>query len=68
MTKLKRFLVFAGDDYYPSGGWGDFRGSYDTLEEALASCVCDPGDWTAHDWMHVIDAETMEKVASSGSD
>lgn len=32
-----RYLVFAGEDFYPSGGWSDFRGAFDTLEEAMAS-------------------------------
>lgn len=35
---MKRFLAFAYDSYYPSGGMGDFRGDFDTLESALASC------------------------------
>lgn len=33
---MKRFLVFAFDQYYPCGGWGDFCGSYETVEAALA--------------------------------
>lgn len=32
--KLKRYLVFDFPDYYPGGGWQDFEGSFDTLEEA----------------------------------
>lgn len=31
-----KYLVFAYDNYYPSGGWNDFRGVFDTLEEAQA--------------------------------
>lgn len=31
---IKRWAVFAGDNYYPSGGMGDFRASFDTKEEA----------------------------------
>jgi len=34
---LKRFLIFGHDDYEASGGWGDFKGSYDTLDEAKQS-------------------------------
>lgn len=33
---MKRFIAFAYDQYYPGGGMGDFIGSADTLEEALA--------------------------------
>jgi viroplasmin and RNaseH domain-containing protein len=31
---MNRFLLFAGYDYYPAGGWGDFKGSFDSKEEA----------------------------------
>ncbi len=31
---LKRYLLFAYQDYYPSGGWDDFKDSFDILEAA----------------------------------
>jgi hypothetical protein len=31
---VKRYVVFGYEEYYPAGGWGDFKGSYETLEEA----------------------------------
>jgi hypothetical protein len=34
---MKPYLLFCGDDYYPLGGWDDFRGSFDTLDEAKAA-------------------------------
>lgn len=34
VQQVKRFLVFMYEPYYPSGGWGDFVGSYDTAEDA----------------------------------
>ncbi len=56
---LKRYLVFAGSTYYPAGGWGDFRTSCDTVEEAK--------DWLLkwnedYDWWQIADAETLTKV------
>jgi len=54
-TKLNRFLVFAGDAYYPTGGWEDFRGSFVTLEAARAFLSGYP-----HDWGHIIDITTGE--------
>ena len=33
-SKMKRYLVFAYDKYYPVGGWDDFKKCFDTLEEA----------------------------------
>lgn len=34
---MKRFLLFAGDIYYPVGGWNDFVGAFDSAEEAVNS-------------------------------
>ena len=31
---MKRFLVFGFDSYYPDGGWEDFKGHADTIEDA----------------------------------
>jgi hypothetical protein len=31
---MKRFLVFAWDHYYPSGGWNDFKIDIDNLDDA----------------------------------
>ena len=30
-----KYLLFAGSDYYPCGGWDDYRGAFDTLETNL---------------------------------
>ena len=57
---LKRYAVFAGDIYYPAGGWSDFKGSFDLPDDAKAEAV----RWTSpakgrqyprHDWAHVVD-------------
>lgn len=59
--KLKRYLVFAGWNYYPLGGWDDLHGIYDTLEEAKAAALEaeDKGDWA-----HIVDSETGQQVPS----
>lgn len=31
---MKRFALFTWDDYYPSGGWNDFKGCFSTLQKA----------------------------------
>jgi hypothetical protein len=31
-----RYLLFAGDAYYPGGGWEDFKGRFATAEEGAA--------------------------------
>ena len=58
---MKRFLLFAGEEYYPSGGWYDFRGAFDTVEEAKLAVFklrgCENGYWS-----QIIDTETMKEV------
>lgn len=56
------FLLFGGQCFYPSGGWGDFIGSYSSLEAvqthdvALVDC----------EWAQVVDAATLKVVAEAG--
>jgi hypothetical protein len=36
---MKRFVVFAYDNYYPSGGWDDLSGVFDNREEAHKAAI-----------------------------
>jgi hypothetical protein len=58
---LNRYLVFTWGQYYPSGGWNDFRESFDTLEEAeeYMRRTCDDPFYNGQ----VIDSTTGEEVA-----
>lgn len=65
--KLKRFLAFAGDDYYPRGGFKDFFDSFSSLEEAKKSITqeqnCRFGDeWKLLVWAQIFDTETQKIV------
>ena len=62
---IKRYLVFAFDNYYPSGGWGDFASSFDTLEEAKGFAIYLGGGRA--DMAEVVDSETMKEVGYSYS-
>lgn len=55
---MKRYLLFAGDTYYPGGGWTDFIGSFDSIDDAIAAT-----GHVQHDWWHVVDATTGKEVA-----
>lgn len=59
---MKRYLLFAGDTYYPSGGWYDFIGSYSTVGEAQAQAQSDERHY---DWAHVVDSQTGQVVSTS---
>lgn len=67
MVEVKRYILLAGDNYYPSG-WGDFQGAFDSLEEAKnkgeSLTTSPPGKFTSppSDWYEVIDLTTMPVV------
>jgi hypothetical protein len=61
---MKRFLVFAGDFYYPSGGWGDFQGDFDSIDEAKDKLLKIHKDW---EWSQVIDSETKKEVVEGSN-
>lgn len=42
---MNNYLVFAGADYYPSGGWEDYRGEYAGLEQARNTARTSNEDW-----------------------
>lgn len=67
---MKPYLVFAGNDYYPAGGWSDFRSSFDNINDATAEAerlVLEPnpddnspqGDGR-FEWAQVVDLATSE--------
>jgi hypothetical protein len=42
---MKRYLLFAGDEYYPAGGWEDFRGDFDNPSDAGALARAERWGW-----------------------
>jgi len=42
---VKQFLLFTGEGYYPMGGWGDFKGSFDTIDEVVRKVQSCGGEW-----------------------
>jgi hypothetical protein len=62
----QRYLVFAGQHYYPNHGWYDFRGSTQTLEDAQALVeLCRQYDQGWLDWWQIVDLET-ERIVAKG--
>jgi hypothetical protein len=56
---VPRYLVFGCTKYYPLGGWDDFRGSFNTLEDAEEFAEESKNKW---DWIQIVDLYTMERV------
>lgn len=64
---MKRYLLFAGDTYYPAGGLGDLIDKFDTVEEArqdaLKARYFEDGSGTWYfDWYQIVDANTLTIV------
>lgn len=58
---MKRFLVFAGETYYPAGGFKDFISAHDELTQAQKARS------EAHSrfgWSHIVDLEKLKIVES----
>jgi hypothetical protein len=62
---MGRYLLFAGDEYYPSGGWQDYKGRFDSVKEALKAAASGTknldfqGTW---DWWQIVDLATGKMV------
>lgn len=55
----KKYFLFAGYNYYPSGGWRDYKGTYDTEVECYKFLLSSNDNY---DWYHIVDTETMTYV------
>jgi len=56
---MKRFLVFSGQSYYPSGGFQDFDSAHDTFEEAQAARQA---LHSQYGWSQIADLTTLSIV------
>lgn len=54
---MKRFLLFGGDQYYPLGGWQDYKEDFSTKQSALREAAA----W-GWDWYQIVDSQTEEIV------
>ncbi len=56
---MKRYLVFACEAFYPSGGWEDFIADFDDKEAAEASVLAAT---KSRSWGHIVDLECGKMV------
>lgn len=62
MSSELRYMLFSGPTYYPDGGFNDYRGSYESVEEAVAEITLRRDQTRMVDWFHVVDKQTLEIV------
>lgn len=64
---MKAYILFAGDHYYPIGGWRDKKLETDSIEEAIEEsnkfCERYP-DLRKYDWADILDTATGEIIYS----
>lgn len=54
------FLLFAGYNYYPEGGWHDYVGSFATIESAMEHVIT-----LKSDWYHIVSGGVIVKNSRS---
>lgn len=59
---MKPFILFAGDNMYPRGGYNDCVGAFLSLDEALKAAR------GGYEWWHIYDARTNSVVHWSYED
>jgi hypothetical protein len=62
---MKRYLLFWFAQFYPSGGWNDLIGSFDSIAESHAEIIKrnKPGDLWFGDFQ-LIDGQTGEELST----
>lgn len=52
------YKLFAGNNYYPLGGYDDFKGNFDSIEEAMRGFITYYEDGSgaeyAEQWGHIV--------------
>jgi hypothetical protein len=46
-------MLFAGTNYYPSGGWEDFKGYFNSIEDAM-KFINDDKKFSYCSWCHIV--------------
>jgi hypothetical protein len=65
---MKKYLLFAGENYYPKGGMNDFKGSFDTVEESENEYYTNEVQrYNSWEWYQIVDSETLDIVKQDGS-
>lgn len=65
---MKKYLLFAGDSFYPSGGVDDFRGDFDTKRLALEFLTKALNTDEAIGWFQIVDYKTLKVLLEGNVD
>lgn len=60
---MNRYVIFAGSDYYPQGGFDDFVADFSKLSDAIKFVdEIDEIDEESAEWCHIVDMRKKEKI------
>lgn len=59
---MKRFITFIAVEYNYEGGWNDYSGHFDSLEEALEELQSNFEPEKSDDEIHIVDTAGPEPV------
>lgn len=64
VEKKQRYHLFAGDNYYPYGGAGDYKGTSESIDELhrIYDEMISKRIGTRDVWGQICNAETMEVI------
>jgi hypothetical protein len=69
---MKKYLLFYGNTFYPGGGFDDFIGEYDSIQECLLALYenfkkegieDNPEYYKEFRWSHAYDTISKEKIS-----
>ena len=67
---MKNYLLFAGEDYYPDGGFKDFLGDFDSIDDAKLFLETNPKTnptGLSIDWWHIFSLKDARIVEADKS-
>ncbi len=50
----EKLMLYAGDNFYPLGGFDDFMGYYDSIEDIKLFLSLNEDQFDCDHWMHVV--------------
>lgn len=54
---MRGYMVFQFDQYYPAGGWRDYKGTFYTLQNAKSYI-----NKNHYDYFQIVDISTMKVI------
>ena len=57
LSTMKNYIVFAGETFYPNGGFKDFLGSFASIKEAKDALLHHDEEYCSRDWWQICSFE-----------